>query len=158
MSPRPALFLFACLSMLCGCTPLLAQVRGCHMELSDGTSGWVILVNDSEKTVEAYHLSAKCMSEGRPRMGMEASYDALDSAGTSRSGPGKVIAGIFTHSDVAEPGTRMVSMENLAPQPFGCVWDAKFDAVIYADGSYEGDEMKVRRLQARRDGVVADVK
>jgi hypothetical protein len=49
-------------------------------------------------------------------------------------------------------------MESLVPQPSGCVWDADFDAVIYADGSYEGDEMTVRRLQARRDGVAAGVK
>ncbi len=158
MSLRPAPFLFVYLTMLCGCVPVLAQGRGYHLELSDGTSGWAILVNDSQKTIEAYHFSAKCMSEGWMRMGSETSYDALDSAGTSRSGPGRGVAGIHTNRDVLEPGERMVSMENLLPQPSGCAWDADFDAVIYDDGSYEGDERRVRGLQARRDGVADGVK
>jgi hypothetical protein len=159
MRPRPAPFLIACLTTLCGCVPLLAQGRGYHMELSDGSSGWAILVNDSQKTIEAYHFSAKCRSAGRMKSATEYSYDALDSGGTSRSGPPTgAVAGIHTTRDVAERGTRMVSMENLLPQPDGCVWDAGFDAVIYADGSYEGDEIRVRGLQARRDGVAECVK
>lgn len=158
MSSRPASFLVVCLTMLCGCVPLLAQGRGYHAELSDGTSGWVILVNDSQKTIEAYHLSAKCMGQGRVRMGEELSYDTLDSSGTSRNWPPTGFAGIHTTSAVAEPEARMVSMKKLSPPPDGCVWNADFDAVIYADGSYEGDEIKVQRLQARRDGLAAGVK
>ncbi len=37
---------------------LNAQARGYHMELSDGTTGYLILVNDSSKTIEAFHFNA----------------------------------------------------------------------------------------------------
>lgn len=153
MSSRPIPFLLICLATLCGCVPLLAQDRGYHMELTDGASARAILVNDSQKTIEAYHFSAKCWSAGRLKGGTEDSYDALESSGTSRSGPPTDVTGIVSHRDVLEPRGRMVSSVNLPPQPSGCVWDADFDAVIYADGSYEGDEMRVRGLQARRDGI-----
>ena len=158
MSSRPLPFLLICLTTLCVCVPLFAQDRGYHLELSDGTSGWAILVNDSQKNIEAYHFSAKCWSAGQLKGGTEYSYDALESSGTSRSGPWNNVAGIISHRDVLEPGARMVSVEKLLPQPSGCVWDADFDAVIYADGSYAGDAMRVRCLQARRDGIAEMVK
>lgn len=151
MSSRRVPLLLTCVAMLWS-SPLLAQGRGYHMELSDGTSGWAILVNDSQKIIEAYHFSAKCLSAGRLKGATEYSYDALQNSGTSMGVPPTGVAGI-SHRDVLEPGARTVAADNLLPQPSGCVWDADFDAVIYADGSYEGDEMKVRGLQARRDGI-----
>jgi len=157
MSQRPVPFLLICLTTFCSGMPLLAQDRGYHMELSNGTSGWAILVNDSRETIEAYHFSAECRSEGRLKVGTEYSYDALEQS-TTRGGPWNDVAGVVTHRDVLEPGARMVSDENLLPQPSGCVWDADFDAVIYADGSYAGDTMRVRGLQARRDGLAESLK
>ena len=67
MSSRPLPFLLICLTIFYVCVPLFAQDRGYHKELSDGTSGWAILVNDSQKNIEAYHFSAKCCgaTEGR---------------------------------------------------------------------------------------------
>src|ERR1700691_1368228 len=158
MSPRSAPFLFTCLATLCGCLPLFGQGRGYHMELSDGSSGWAILVNDSQKTIEAYHFSARCLSAGRMKSATEHIYGGLDREVTSRAGPPPgSVAGIISHRDALEPGARTVST-NLLPHPSGCVWDADFDAFIYADGSYEGDEMRVGGVQARRDGVAEGVK
>ena len=155
MLPRSVDFLLVCLTMLWGCVSLLAQSRSYHMELSDGTSGWVILVNDSQKTIEAYHFSAKCSGVRPGESGLELSYDALDFVGTviGVQGPG----GGVTQHDVAEPGARIVVLDHLLPQP-SCEWKADINAVLYADGSYEGDEMSARGLQARRDGIAASVK
>jgi hypothetical protein len=153
MLPRSVDFLLVCLTMLCGCA-LLAQSRSYHMELSDGTSGWGILVNDSQKTIEAYHFSAKCRGVRPGESGLELSYDALDFDGTviGFQGPG----GLVTQRDVSEPGAR-IAVQQLLPQP-SCEWKADINAVLYADGSYEGDEMSARGLQARRDGIAASVK
>jgi hypothetical protein len=60
MSPGSTRFKIFCFPTLCLCAPLLAQNRGYHMELSDRISGWVILVNDSENPIEAFHISARC--------------------------------------------------------------------------------------------------
>lgn len=158
MSSHPLPFLVIWLTTFHVWMPLFAQDRSYHLELSDGTSGWAILVNDSQKKIEAYHFTAKCWSAGQVKGGTEYSYDALESSGTSRSGPWNDVAGIVSHRDVLEPDSRMVSAEKLVPQPSGCVWDAAFDAVIYADGSYSGDTMVVRGLQARRDGIAESLK
>jgi hypothetical protein len=48
-------------------------------------------------------------------------------------------------------------LTNLLPQPSGCAWRTKVDGVIYADGTFEGDEKVVQGVQARRDGIVAAV-
>jgi hypothetical protein len=43
------------------------------------------------------------------------------------------------------------------PQPSGCDWNVAIDAVLYADGTYEGDKAQARSLQAKRDGIAASV-
>jgi hypothetical protein len=141
--------------VICGCSmSLLAQGRGYHMELSDGTSGWVILVNDSQIPIEAFHFVGKCRIAGREVAGSEFTYDALDSPGNSLSHP--AITG-RAQSDVVKPGERYFALTKLLPQPSECIWDGDITSVIYADGTYEGEENTARDLQARRDGIAAGV-
>ena len=46
------------------CLPLSAQSSSYHMELSDGTSGRVAVVNDSAKPIEAFHITGRCELAG----------------------------------------------------------------------------------------------
>ena len=142
-----------CFLMLCGYIPLSAQHRGYRMQLSNGTSGWVALVNDSEKPIEAFHFTGQCGN----MIGNDFTYDALDSAGSRMLHP-SIDGQAFDQNDVVKPGERMFSMVNLLPQPSGCAWQGDIDAVIFADGTYEGNETTVRGMQARRDGIAAALK
>ncbi|MFT4113721.1 hypothetical protein [Silvibacterium sp.] len=126
---------------------LAANSRGYHMELSDGSSGWVILVNDSQKPIEAFHFKGKCGNAGTATV-----HDALDSPYESISHRPTDEA---MQESVILPGVRFFSDQNLSPQPSGCTWAGDIDGVIYADGSYEGNENVVHALQARRDGILS---
>jgi len=146
-----------CLTIFCGSAPLLAQNRGYHLELSDRTSGWVILVNDSEKPIEAFYFSGQCNDvNARGGAGTYFTYDALQSSGTVSGHPG-LDGKSLSQRDVAAPKGRYVSMTKLAPQQSGCEWKGDISAVIYSDGSYEGDEMIARGMAAYRDGIAAGV-
>ena len=157
MSPGSIRFEIFCLVTLCVCAPLLAQTRGYHMELSDRTSGWVILVNDSDKPIEAFYFSGQCNDvNARGGVGTYFTYDALQSPGTVSGHPG--LDGKFlSQRDTVAPKGRMISMTKLMPQQSGCDWKGDINAVIYSDGSYEGDEMIARGIVALRDGIAAGV-
>jgi len=62
-------------------------------------------------------------------------YDAWSSAEAHHS-PRRQGPAAFTHST---RGTLLLPV-NLAPQPSGCVWQAQVAGVIYADGTYDGQE------------------
>lgn len=133
------------LIILSVCRQLIAQERGYHTELSDGTSGWIILVNDSQKPIETFSLTGKCGT-----ISTEFVHDSLDG---SRTGSLHPAAG--KQSDTIKPGERFFSITKLLPQSSGCTWKVEVNAAIYTDGTYDGDENVVRALQARRDGILA---
>ncbi len=138
-----------CLLALCGGVSISAQHRGYHMQLSNGTSGWVAIINDSQRPIEAFHFAGQCGN------GAESfTYDALDGPGSVMSHP-PVDGHDLSQSVIVKPGERMYSHVNLLPQPSGCVWQGDIDAVIFADGTYEGDETTARNMQAHRDGIAA---
>jgi hypothetical protein len=157
MRARPVRLTVVFLSILCGSAPLLAQTRGYHMELSDRTSGWVILVNDSDKPIEAFYFSGQCNAlNAGGGAGMQFTYDALENPSTMSGHPG--LDGKFlSQRDTVAPKGRMISMTKLVPQQSGCDWKGDISAVIYSDGSYEGDEMIARGIAALRDGIAASV-
>jgi hypothetical protein len=128
------------------------------MELSERTSGWVILVNDSKKSIEAFHVSVECeISEAKGGGGTQYTYDSLQSPGSRHSSPsfgGKIVL----QDDVIAPKGQLISSTRLSPQPSGCERKADITAVIYSDGSYEGDEMAARAIQAQRDGTADGVR
>jgi len=123
-----------------------AQNPGYHLEFSDGSSGWVIVVNDSQKPIEAFSVKATCGA-----MSSTPAYDALEFGGGGRPHP--AVKG--SQPSLIQPGQRFFVLVNLAPQPSGCVWQGQVQGVIYADGTYDGDESAVRDLQARRAGIAA---
>ena len=142
--------------MLFGCVSLFAQTRHYRVRFApEGQSVSTILINDSEKAIEAYSVSSRCQSRGAgPRIGDE--FDILtipeDSGEIHRSKKDVVI------SSVEPGGQRRLGAISGGPLPTGCEWTVESSGVIYADGTYEGDESVVRNLQARRDGVAASVK
>lgn len=74
------------------------QGPGYHMELSDGTSGRAILINDSAKAIEAFHFTGHC-----GKLGTEASSDVLDAPG-NMIGTRGLDAAPVTQNFVLEPG------------------------------------------------------
>ena len=126
--------------------PVLAQSPAYHLEFSDRTSGWVILVNDSQKPIEAFTVTATCGP-----LTSTPSYDALEFSGGGTSHP--AVKG--RQPSLIQPGQRFFAPVNLAPQPSGCAWRGQVAGVIYADGTYDGQELAVHDLQARRAGIEA---
>lgn len=159
MLSRRTQFSLIVLCLLSVATKLAAQARGYHMELTDGTTGYVILVNDSSKTIEAFHLSATCESGGRLGGSTSLDYDKLWTWGSWAAGArdqnGRSIGS--PQPDVIAPGRRMQTLTKLLPQPSGCLWHADIDAVIYSDGTYEGSNDGVLSLQAWRDGFADEL-
>jgi len=144
------------LAMLCGCVPLLAQSRNYHAEIANEPDRRFILVNDSKEPIEAFHASVECHDptssvEIDMRVSSEETYDAL--AGSRKRW--WLWDGLTAKGDVVEPGERFNIGGTLNAV---CNWEPNVDAVIYADGSYDGNELAVRRLQARRDGLATGVK
>ncbi len=137
-------FLSVFLSLVC--CPAFAQNSGYHLQLSDGTSGWVILVNDTQRPIEAFTVNATCGA-----VTATPAYDALAFSGGGSSHP--AVRGL--QPSLIQPGQRLFALANLAPQPSGCAWQTQVAGVIYADGTYDGDESAVRDLQARRAGIAA---
>jgi hypothetical protein len=126
--------------------PAFSQNPAYHLEFSDRTSGWVILVNDSQKPIEAFTIKATCGATSTTP-----TYDALEFAAGGTSHP--AVKG--SQPSLIQPGQRFYASVNLAPQPSGCAWQGQVAGVIYADGTYDGEEATVRDLQARRAGIAA---
>lgn len=145
---RNLLFRFALLSVFLSLysLPVFAQNPAYHLEFSDRSSGWVILVNDSPKPIEAFSVTATCGA-----VSASPTYDALDFSGGGTPHP--AVKGL--QPALIQPGQRFFSRVNLAPQPAGCAWQGKVAGVIYSDGTYDGEESAVRDLQARRAGIEA---
>jgi hypothetical protein len=137
--------------MLLAWLPLVAQTSSYHTTLSNDASGapQIILVNDSNTPIEAFHILQQCQSGGS-----WSSRDALD-------GPGMTASAI--------QGANGGQSQTLGVQPNG-TWNAGFktqiganvcgvviDALFFADGSYQGKDAVVRSLKARRDGIAAGV-
>src|SRR5579863_6271375 len=134
------------------CAHLAAQSGSYRLELSQATHRY-ILINDSRKPIEAFSASQSCINGG--------DYSGEDVL---------VCPGIC--SDVHGPdGRRPSKSGRLEP---GGWWDTmapmtsaskqgvetcrpRVDAVIFSDGSYEGEAAAVKSLQARRYGIADEV-
>jgi len=139
---------FAGFSMLLALSSVaaFAQSSAYHLAFSEGTSGWVIVTNDSQKPIEAFSVKATCGA-----VSATPAYDALEFGGGGMSHP--AVKGL--QPAVIQPGQRFFALVNLAPQASGCAWQGHVQGVIYADGTYDGEESAVRELQARRAGIAA---
>jgi hypothetical protein len=140
-----------------GWMPLAAQSSSYHLESDDRAPGRqpLLLVNDSEKSIEAYGASQLCFKPktytgvpddsrdilDHPFGGVTSDMRAADGNGPPRSG-------------VLETGARWRTQ--MATQP---EWDCRtqVNAVLFSDGSFEGEDAAVRGLKARRDGLAAAI-
>jgi hypothetical protein len=133
MPSFPLRQLALCIPLIVGYLPLAAQSSSYHLEFE---SQGLVLVNDSEKVIEAYMVREAC--------------DKF--AGfTAR------ILYVGTHggrSAVIKSGERR-NLGISRPDDQSC--DQLVDAVIFADGSFEGKEAAVRSLKAHSDGIAASV-
>lgn len=143
------------ISLLCllSVARLDAQARGYHMELSDGTGGAIILVNDSEKVIEAFLYKGLCGTTHR-----SFNYDALWAPGErgwdARDPSGRPIR---PQPDTVAPGQQMDANELIQKPSVGCSERGDIDAVIYSDGTFDGSEEGVRSMQVWRDGLANEL-
>ncbi len=142
-----------CLLLIGICSSRLgAQTPAYHSEYDEAPNGFIrmVLVNDSDKTIEAFHATERC-SQG----GSEQSADTLDfpvDSIASISGPD----GRFARRGVVEPGGRWTSsLFESTPTATNC--DVQIEAVLFGDGTYDGSDAAVEELKARRDGIAAGV-
>ena len=136
-------------ALACMAVVVLGQSQSYSLELSDGTTGRVMVVNESDQPMEAFHFHSECGNGG-----FEFVEDQLASWG-SGSDLTDLSGRHFRSPYLLGPHQRGMSMRRVMPQPSGCAAHSDIDAVVYADGSYEGDESAVQALQARRDGMAA---
>jgi len=122
-----------------GCWPLAAQSARPHLEYEPkGSLFQLVLVNDSEKAIEAFSVRQTCDKSGQFTAAIL--YKGLrGTSGVIESGEHRGLGG----------GWKLPS-EDLA-----C--DAQLEAVFFADGSFEGNDAAVRSLKARGDGITASV-
>lgn len=146
------------------CLPSSAQNPSYHVELSDGTSGRVILLNDSAKPIEAFFIWQQCGTA----IGMSI-HDTQRPSGSgfsahiqdALSGPGDRI-GIPGSRErmavVVAPGGRFISSMSIASDPRSMKCEVKIIAGVFTDGSTEGVVQALSSMQASRDGIASGVR
>jgi hypothetical protein len=128
-----------CISLILGCLPLAGQSARPHLEYEPkGSLFQLVLVNDSEKTIEAFSVWQTCGKSGQFTAAIL--YKGLrGTSGVIESGEHRGLGG----------GWKLPSGD------LAC--DAQLEAIFFADGSFEGNDAAVRSLKARGDGVTASV-
>jgi hypothetical protein len=143
-----------CFPVILGWLPVAAQSASYHLEFEDNAgSKQVILVNDSERPIEAFAASQLCQgatgvsgSGGIRDILFYPSKD-IDMQAADRSGPPR--------SGVLDKGARWSTLLAMMPERGDC--QNRITAVFFSDGSFEGDDAAVRSLKAGRDGLAAGV-
>jgi hypothetical protein len=133
---RPVAF---CIPLILGCLPLASQSARTHLEFEPkGSFFQLVLVNDSEKAIEAFSVRQTCDKSGEFTAAIL--YNGLRGTnGVIESGEHRGLGG----------GWKSPSGD------LAC--DAQLEAVFFADGSFEGNDAAVRGLKARGDGITASV-
>jgi hypothetical protein len=145
-----------CFPVILGWLPLVAQSSSYHLEFDDDKLGQrVILVNDSEKPMEAFAASQRCQRAGGGS-GADGSKDILfypsegggsDMQAADRSRPPR--------SGGLDTGARRKTFLVMMSERGDC--QNRITAVLFSDGSFEGDDAAVRSLKAQRDGLAGGV-
>jgi hypothetical protein len=156
LSPRSAVLSLPIILTAFG---LPAQSANFHMEYVPGRidSTRIVLVNDGQQAIVAWQLFETCGKHIYDWYRGDVVNFPEGHLGSIHGADGR-----FSHGVGVEPGgswdagslnscTDGMSSEKLTSV-------ARFDGVIFADGSYEGDEAVVRQLKARRDGIAANVR
>ena len=143
-----------CFSAILGSSSLVAQTSGYHMRLEARPAGHphVVLVNDSEKAIEAFASSQQCKTGG-----FSAISDVLHSSRNPVGMEGGT-EGKLHRTSVLQPGGRWLTDTEIIQDSGALCEAARIDAVLFTDGSLEGKQTAARALKARRDGISAAVK
>ena len=142
-----------CVPVTLVCWPAAAQTSGYHTELEEHPAGhpFVVLVNDSEKSIEALTVSQQCKTGG-----LSAIVDSLHSpknlTGIESAGSGRP-----TRANVLEPGARWVTSVEIIQDSNASCGAARVNAVLFTDGTFAGRQGSIRALKGRRDGISASV-
>ena len=159
MSSLGARAVVFCFPIITGWLPLAAQSSSYHLEFDDRVPGHqdVILVNDSEKLIEAYGASQRCRrSNGRNGSGADVSQDILDDPHRGvRSDMHAAVGSSPSRSGVLETGGRWDAHIAVFAENGAC--DTQVTGVLFSDGSFDGEDAAVRGLKAHRDGLAAGV-
>ena len=131
-----------CFPLILGSLPLAAQSSSYYLEFESQS---LVLVNDSEKVIEAYSVRQPCAR------GAQLVTVILGSA--HQSTQHRSLGG----SGVIEPGERRNLGGGWIYRPDDHSCDALLEAVIFTDGSFGGKEAAVRSLKAQGDGTAASV-
>jgi hypothetical protein len=156
MSPLGARAVAFWFSIIVGWLPLVAQSSSYHLEFDDIIPGDKsgCLVNDSEKPIEAFAASQRCQRpDGRSGGGTHGSRDILDSGRGPTSDMLSADASGPPLSGVIETGARWRTGISVIPENGDC--QTQVNAVLFSDGSFEGEDAAVRGLKAHRDGLAA---
>jgi len=111
------------------CWPMGAQTSDYHTELEEHPAGhpFVVLVNDSKKSIEALAVSQQCRTGG-----LSAIVDALHSP-RNLTGIESARNGKPTRARVLEPGARWVTSVELIQDRSDLCAAAKVNAVLICD-------------------------
>lgn len=152
MSSFVARAILFCFTVILGWLPLAAQSSNYHLEYTDHATGRdAILVNDSEKPIEAFAISQRCYKP-RGGSGAKTSRDILESFGGVSSDI-RTADGSPARRGVLETGWRWGTSMEVSPEKGDC--REQIVAVLFSDGSFEGEDAGVRGLKAHRDGLAA---
>lgn len=133
-----------CIASILGYLPSAAQNSNYHVEFRpQGRRPYshLVLVNDSEKAIEAYSVLQVCVRNAQ-------------FAATILSN-GETFLGT---SGTIEPGERRTLRGGWIYHPNDPACDAHVEAVFFADGSFEGKDAAVRGLKALGDGEAASIR
>jgi hypothetical protein len=151
-------YLSFCLVIACP-LPIYAQTEpDYHLEflyphtMSDGSVlSEAALVNDSNKAIETFHISSECQLMGG------VTQDALDNV-SNESTITLVGNQTFRQNAVIEPHAQFISIATRDLSKRGVPLCApKIDAILFLDGTYEGDEAVLRGIEAHRRGMTDGV-
>jgi hypothetical protein len=149
--PSNSAALLSVFSLLCTSVPAISQAAHTYVQLSEGSSGRIAIVNASPKTIEAFHFKTNCEGAGG------FTHDLLDRPGQSEEpSPDNVKVRVRTY--IIEPWGRLMMRSQIPPEWSKCEGRMELDAVLYTDGTHEGDDTELRKIQARRDGIADALK
>lgn len=173
MSLRWACIVIFCFSAFVAGFSVSAQNSNYHLKVASDPpfpSGWVSLVNDSDRVIEAANTRYRC-PDWEPLSSLSWSgddfltslepEDLIEGAdGTSTHGSIYGADGKLLPTKGVEPGGRvgLGVVPRAGINKGGQECEVKVDFVIYSDGTFEGNESAVRVVKAGRDGIVAGVR
>ena len=138
-----------CIPLIMGHLPMAAQNSSYHVEFEPQGSrsfSHLVLVNDSNKSIEAYSVLQTC---GR--------YAQFDPNILGQGYQSSRFVPLRGESGVIKPGERRTLRGGWSYRPGDRSCDAQVEAVLFTDGSFEGEDALVRGLKGLGDGEAASV-